>query len=212
MLDAAAQSQGLSAAGLSPQGQCCPQSGGTRTGGAALADLHWSPSPACAPPLESSMSQSISPSALIPQDRESLQTFQHTQLGCLFLGAFMELRISPPKITSPHSFSSFPNPCECATSPTAVVCWASVPFLLYMARTCYHLLQPWAGSLTVYAPSQLYRIITFQNSTPKPKLLVSLSETENFGSWGCWWPEAIPSEYNTDRAWALTVIYCALKT
>lgn len=145
-------------------------------------------------------------------------TVQHAQqsLACLFLDIFTELSISPPKITSPHFFSTFPNParhtCVRATSPPAIACWASVPLLLYMPRTCYHLLQPRAGSLTVYAPSQLYSTITFQNSSPKPKLPVSLSETENFGSCGCWWPEAIPSEYNTDRVWALTVIYCALKT
>lgn len=79
---AAAQTQGLSAAGLCPQGQCCPQGlprDHTSTGVTVLADVHWSPSPSCTLPLESSMSQSISPSALIPHDRESLQTAQHAQ-------------------------------------------------------------------------------------------------------------------------------------
>lgn len=140
-----------------------------------------------------------------------------TKLACLSPGSFTVLSIQPPpNISSLHSFSAFPSPgrhaCMGATSPPAVAGRAAVPLLLYEARTGYYLLQPQAGCLTVYVPSRLYSTITFQNSSPKPKLLVCLSETENFGTCSCWWPEAMPGEYNTDRALALTVIYCALKT
>lgn len=43
------------------------------------------------------------------------------KLACLFLGVFVELRISPYKITRPYSFSSFPNPARhtCMCVPPA---------------------------------------------------------------------------------------------
>lgn len=100
IIHAAAQSQGLSAAELSLRKgsaaqRVCP--------GSRLANLHWSPSPSCTLALESSMGQSISPNALIPQDREPPDCPTHlAKLACLFLGVFIELRISPSKPSKAH--------------------------------------------------------------------------------------------------------------
>lgn len=113
--------------------------------------------------------------------------------GCIYGVENIPSQNNKPSFLQQFSKASKAHVCVCH-QPTSHCMLGITAFSSLRGQHCYHLLQPWAGSLTVYASSQLYRTITFQNSPPKPKLLLSLSETENFGSWGCWWPEAIPSE------------------
>lgn len=100
---------------LSSQGQCCPQGlprDCTRTGVTALGRfalisqsiLYTTSGKLHGPDY---LTQCVNPSG----QREPPDCPTHSaKLVCLFLGIFMELRIFPPKTTSPHSFSSFPNP------------------------------------------------------------------------------------------------------